>query len=89
MNVTLVNPKPSEGSSVELHMSLLYLSTVLDKHGYDVRIIDGQIENAEKHLKHFIGESSFIGFSVMTVQAPEALRLSDLVKEIDPDIPIV
>lgn len=89
MNITLVNPRGAIHGKKELHMSILYLGTALHRQGYNVQIIDSQIENVEKKLKAVISKSDAIGFSVMTDQVKDALKLSDSVKEADPDIPIV
>ena len=40
MSVTLVNPRSDEMGEPQIYMSVLYLATILDKHGYDVKIID-------------------------------------------------
>jgi len=47
------------------------------------------VENEKKKLKSLIKKSDVIGFSVMTTQLKYALELSDTVKEIDSDVPVV
>jgi len=89
MNITIVNPRGAIHGKRELHMSILYLSTALHRQGYNVNIVDSQIENVEKKLKTSILKSDVIGFTVMTDHVRDALKLSDLVKETDSDIPIV
>jgi anaerobic magnesium-protoporphyrin IX monomethyl ester cyclase len=91
MSITLVNPPTSDtlGRTKSVPISLLYLGSFLDSKGFSVNLIDSQIENPEKIIRDTIRESLFIGFSVMTSQVQHALRLSDFVKNIDPEFPVV
>lgn len=89
MEVTIVNPKTAEIADKQLYMALLYLGTILHRNGHKVNIVDAQIENAERKLAGLVKRSDCIGFSVMTTQVKHALELSDMVKSIDPEVPIV
>ncbi|MDY6964692.1 MAG: radical SAM protein [Halobacteriota archaeon] len=84
-------------------LSILALGTYLDAKGVDVRIIDMELdyglplsENGEKHLiRRFIDDISldkidWIGFTTTTPDHCQAsLNLSEVVKDTDPDIPII
>ncbi len=89
MEITIVNPITAEVADRQLYMSILYLGTILHRNGYKVNIVDAQIENAEKRLRSLVHKSQYIGFSTMTSQVKHAIELSDFVKSIDPEIPIV
>ena len=90
MEVTLVKPLMGAYRKVELSMSMLYLATHLHRNGHKVRIVDCQLEpSPEKKLKSLVRTSGCIGFSVITSQIEHALRLSDFVKELDAEVPVV
>jgi len=89
MKITLVNPEGEKKSQKQLHLSLLYLATALHRKGHTVKVVDSQIENIGKKLRPLILKSDIVGFSVMTNQVKNAIELSDLVKEKDPDIKVV
>ena len=89
MRITLVNPIGDRGAHPDIFMSVLYLGTALKNAGHDVKIIDAQIEDTATALKHMIKKSDVIGFSVMTTQLKDAIRLSDMVKENDSSVPVI
>lgn len=94
--VTLISPKSVETFSeacgrktAYMPFSLLYLGTVLESAGHKVNLLDAQIEDVEKKMRQVINSSDLIGLSVMTAHVKDALRLSDIAKEIDKDIPVM
>lgn len=89
MAFTLVNPEAEERGEPQIYMSVLYLATALDREGYKVNVIDAQIDDAKKELGSVVKKSDCVGFSVMTTQIKNAVELSDYVKSIDPDIPVI
>lgn len=77
-------------------MGTLYMGTYLQTHGISVSVFNfildnkGQLE--EKELEKFKAELKgciCVGVSVMTIQIPKSLLLTNLVKSINPDIKIV
>ncbi len=88
MHITIINPKGEEGT-VNLYMSLLYLGTVLHRAGHRVRILDSQIEDSESILKSLINKTEMVGITAMSDQIAHGVRLSDIVKEKDPHLPVV
>ncbi len=88
MHITIINPKGEEGE-VALYMSLLYLGTALHRAGHKVRILDSQIEDSESLLKSLIGTTDLVGITAMSDQIAHGVRLSDIVKEKDPNLPVV
>lgn len=89
MDAVIVNPLTDAGPENDLFMGPLYLGTALDRAGLKVKIIDSQVEDAKKELEKCVRKASCVGFSVMTAQVRHALELSDFVKGIDPEIPVV
>jgi radical SAM superfamily enzyme YgiQ (UPF0313 family) len=88
--ITLVLPEAiNRDTQPMLPLGLLYLGTYLQRHGHKVNIIDSQLVDSEKELKNSIHGSDLIGFSVMTAHVPHALKLTDMVKNIDHSVPVV
>lgn len=91
--VVLINPpfnisKANYGSSISV--GLLCLASFLDKHGVEVVIIDGvRQDNYIGRVKAELPGAALVGFSVMTMQVGSALRISELIKEARPHLPIV
>ncbi len=71
-------------------LGILYLSRILEEKGHTVEIIDFCAEPLdETRLRKAILSSDAIGMSVLTFTLENAIKLSELVKEIDTDIPLV
>lgn len=91
--VLLVNPpfnvaKDNYDSSVSV--GLLSLATYLDWRGVPVKLIDGvRQKDFLKIFQPAAAASDLICFSVMTMQIPQALELSGLAKEINPQSKII
>jgi len=91
--VLLINPpfniaKANYDSSVSV--GLLSIATYLDAKGVKVKIIDGvRQKNFWEIFKKEAVESDLICFSVMTMQIPKALELSELSKKLNPKCKIV
>jgi anaerobic magnesium-protoporphyrin IX monomethyl ester cyclase len=80
------------GASKLLPMGIILLGTILRKAGYKVKILTGPNDvDYESKLDKIISEQTplFIGFSVMTPQVGKAYELSQHIKEMRPDIPIL
>jgi anaerobic magnesium-protoporphyrin IX monomethyl ester cyclase len=91
--VLLINPpfniaKANYDSSVSV--GLLSIASFLDSKNIDVKIIDGVRENdyLEK-IKNNLKDCDCIGISVMTTQISDALKISKLSKEINPNCKVV
>jgi len=91
--ILLINPpfniaKDNYDSSVSV--GLLSIASYLESRGIGVMIIDGvrqkdfleKIEEAAKDCQYF-------GLSVMTMQIPEALKISERIKKINPEAKII
>jgi len=75
------------------HTALMLLATVLDKAGWNVRILDGNLHDLASFKQvvydELTGDTLYIGFSVMTNQIPWAYDVTEYIKSIAPEIPIV
>ncbi len=91
--ILLINPpfniaKDNYDSSVSV--GLLSIATYLDFKGVPVKIVDGvRQKNFPKIFKEEAAASDLICFSVMTMQIPKALELSELAKKINPRCRII
>lgn len=72
-------------------LGILVLGTLLEKRGYQVKLIDFLVEdNPLDILREELDESVLcVGLSVMTPQIPNALEVSKLVKDYNKDISVV
>ena len=91
--ILLINPpfniaKASYDTS--LSVGLLNIASYLDSRGVNVEIIDGaRQENYLDRLKSEAPNCAFAALTVMTMQVGEALKLSRLLKEINPNCKII
>lgn len=70
---------------------IMLIGTVMKNKGLEVRVIDGALyaDYGKVALNTIDRDTALIGFSVMTSQVPAALKLSKLIKNSYPKIPIV
>ncbi len=91
--VTLIHPASSyDFSSIHTYppYGVLSLASYLKAKGVKARIYDQRLErNLEDKLKDIVSTSVLIGFSVMTIHIKEALKLTELVKKLNPHAKIV
>lgn len=93
--VLLINPKlPQRTTQLNIPTSLLYLGTWLSNEGYDVNILDAFNHNANKQFYNRLQdeltkEVLAIGLSVMTSQIPSAIEISQFIRTLSPETPIV
>lgn len=96
--VILVNPSLAYdgnkyGEIVFPFAAIMLLATILDKEGYEVKIIDGNRYDIEGCVSEIIKETAglavYVGFSVMTSQVSWAYRVTAAVKKGRPGIKIV
>ncbi|MFA5175219.1 MAG: radical SAM protein [Patescibacteria group bacterium] len=91
--ILLINPpfniaKENYDSSVSV--GLLSIATYLDSKGFFVEIVDGaRQKNYEELIKQNAINCDWAGISVMTMQVPNALKISRLIKEMNPKCKIV
>lgn len=99
--IILINPRgvadintvpPDELARIPL--GLVALATHLKSQGYDVQLVDTRIYDEINYLnriKQLVRNNNVnnIGITVMTAQIPHALKLSNYVKELDSNIPVV
>jgi len=93
LKVLLVNPPFNNQRSnydCSISVALLSLASYLDNHGVSVKIIDGaRQENYLDLIKHELKDTDIVGFSVMTTQLTNALKLSQLSKQINKNIIVI
>jgi radical SAM superfamily enzyme YgiQ (UPF0313 family) len=71
-------------------LGILYLSSRLEKEGHKVSIIDYWSEQYNKQkLENAVNNSDAIGISITGFNINESLNICHLIKEIDPDIPLL
>lgn len=91
--VLLINPsfnivKANYDSSVSV--GLLSIATYLDSKGVEVKIVDGARQNGYADLiKKEAENCDYAGLSVMTTQIPSAVRISQLIRGINPKCKII
>jgi len=91
--VLLINPAfniNKENYDSSISVGLLSIATYLNSQNIEVSIIDGvrqkdYLKLVEKKVKDY----DYVGISVMTTQIPQALKVSRLTKESNPDCKIV
>ena len=90
LNITLIQPQTCD-ISVEPPKSLAILAAVLDRAGYNARIIDLQIpEVRNKWESIFKSEKvDLVGLTAMTPHIMDASQIASRVREIDPNVPII
>lgn len=92
-SILLINPpfniaKANYDSSVSV--GLLSIATFLNSKGIKVEMIDGVRQtNYLDLIREKAGNYDLMAFSVMTMQIPHALKLSKLVKELNPGCKVV
>lgn len=95
MKVTLVYPAlmPGEKPSYGLPpMGILYISAELERYGYDVEVIDADIDGltVEETLARVLASKpDLVGFSAMTPQVPATLEVCHQMKKTAPEIPLL
>ena len=91
--VLLINPSfniSKENYQTSISVGLLCLASYLDQKGIEVKIIDSiRQKNYFELIKAELPKVDLVGLSVMTMQVSSALKISKLIKEINPQIPIV
>jgi len=71
-------------------LGLLYLGAILEQDGHKVEILDYYIENVSREqLKNTLHSSDVVGITIYTYALKPAQDISKIVKELDPDIPLL
>ena len=71
-------------------LGLLYLGAILEQEGYKVEILDDYTGNISKEqLKKSLHSSDVVGISIYTYAYKPTKNISKMVKELDPDIPLL
>jgi len=91
--VLLINPPFNIAKSnydTSVSVGLLNIASYLDSRGVSVEMIDGARQsNYLERLKSEIPNCNFAAFSVMTMQVGQALKISKLIKELNPNCKII
>ena len=78
------------GPSTVPPLGLLYLGAVLEQEGHKVEILDYYMENISREkLKNTLISSDAVGITVYTDNLKLSKDTSKMIKDIDPDIPLV
>ena len=78
--ISLIIPKLQITELPSLFMGIWYVGSYLKQHGFNVRIYDEQLNEASNNLNYILENSILVGFTVMTVQIEDALKLSKIIK---------
>ncbi|PIT89577.1 hypothetical protein COU23_03150 [Candidatus Kuenenbacteria bacterium CG10_big_fil_rev_8_21_14_0_10_36_11] len=93
MKIILINPPfniAKENYDSSISVGLLSVATFLDANGVAVEIVDGaRQKNYLDLIKEKVKDCEFAGLSVMTMQVGQALKISQIIKEINPNCKIV
>jgi radical SAM superfamily enzyme YgiQ (UPF0313 family) len=93
MKILLINPPfniAKENYDSSISVGLLSVASFLDSNGVVVEIVDGvRQKNYLELIKEKIKDCELAGLSVMTTQVGNALKISELIKEINPNCKIV
>lgn len=92
--IILINPKLGynieEDYTQSIPMGPLCLGSYLQEKGYKVRLIDNFTEpNPDETFLKELEDTDYLGFSLMTPQIGDAIRLSKKARELKPEIPIL
>ena len=92
--IILINPRITPWNyetNIDPPLGILLIGTILQSRGFIVKVIDGlKDENYFKTLESELGGDIIcVGFSVMTSQVPEALKLCRFLREKIPSIRII
>lgn len=91
--ILLINPIfniPKENYDSSVSVGLLCLASYLDEKGIEVKIIDGARQKGYLALiQKELPETDFVGISVMTTQVGSALKVSQIVRDFKPNLPII
>jgi len=92
--VLLIYPRfPERLPILSLPMGPLYVGSYLVSQGYEVVILDinnfGSDRDSLNVLKEELSSALVVGLSTMTSQIPNALKISEHVKQLAPSVPII
>jgi radical SAM superfamily enzyme YgiQ (UPF0313 family) len=91
--ILLINPpfniaKANYDSSISV--GLLSIATYLNRRGIKVEMVDGaRQKNYQELIAEKIKNCGYAGFSVMTTQIPDAMAISQLIREANPSCQII
>jgi len=94
-DILLIYPNAGQdvlGINVGLPLSLVYVGTALNKAGYNVRILDERVlaDLTPSIKKSIAANPLFVGISSMTgYQIRHGLAIAQMVRDLNPEIPIV
>jgi radical SAM superfamily enzyme YgiQ (UPF0313 family) len=89
MKVLLASPNYACFEPVKtVHLGLAYIAAVLENNGYDVSIVDLNVESEEK-FKKLVKESDVLGITATTITIAEVWNLVKKAKKSNPDIKII
>jgi len=71
-------------------LGLLYIGSILEQNGHKVEVIDFYAEDiSEQKLKNSLKSCDVVGMTVYTYDYYAAVEVSRMIKNIDPDIPLI
>lgn len=93
MRVLLINPPFNifkDNYDTSISVGILSLASYLDNQGIEVKIVDAiRQRNYLELIKSELAKVNLVGLSVMTTQIDPALKISKMIKEFNPQLPIV
>jgi len=101
MKILLIEPyiSPKINSGVKIFspnflpmyppLGLLYIGSALESQGHEVELLDLRFEGNKDNLKNLVQSADAVGISVLTDYCNSAKNIAELVKEKDPDIPVI
>ncbi len=89
--VLLVNPRRSTTTNQVPHMGLAILSSILQKRGHGVLVVDYNLIPTAPNISFFIGKfrPDVVGVAIYTANTKEAGRIIDDVSKISSNIPLM
>lgn len=89
MKVLLASPNYACFEPVKIvNLGLAYIASVLEKNGYEVSVVDLNVEPEEKFTK-LVKENDVLGLTATTMTIAESMKLIKKAKRINPNIKII
>ena len=89
MKVVLINP-PQFGKYAQPPMGLALLAAVLEKEGFDTRIVDANAQGlGPEEVAPLVTGADAVGLTAMTPTIGAAIEIAGQLKSVKPDLPVI
>ena len=89
MKVVLINP-PQFGKYAQPPMGLALLAAVLEKEGFDTRIVDANAQGlGPEEVAPLVADADAVGLTAMTPTIGAAIEIAGQLKSVKPDLPVI